>query len=486
MGLSLTKAGVLSGTPTTAGQFLVTLKVTDALNRVAFISTTVRVSLARPPAIFTSTSNIKIPRAGHTATLLHSGLVLVTGGGNGGPDKTAELYDPVSRNATPTGDMTEARSGHTATLLDNSTLPNYGKVLIVGSVDTTAELYNPATNTFAATGRMHHPRASPTATLLLKTGKVLIVGGNTTPGDLKAELYDPASGTFSDTVGSNTVLRRGHTATLLSDGRVLIAGGSGAAASTAELYNPTYGTFTPTAGRMTEPRSGHTATLLGAEDGTQDGSVLIIGTDGSDELYNPHTETFAKIGSLLSAMRPSYRHTASLRNDGTVLVAGGYDFSGLACGSPARVAESGAALFAPESDGFTLTGSLRTPRERHTATVLPDGTILVIGGMQYNGVTTNPFPPFCVVNTVILSSIESFKLNTYTLTGYCFGPVPNTYQMCAVILDTAQCPVGQLAVTPTNEFCSRFAIQPVDASRTCRVGNPFRPTVIGYCETNHF
>src|SRR5262249_54267733 len=154
------------------------------------------------------------------------------------------------------GNMTEARSGHRAALLDlsSSTLKNYGKVLIVGSVDTTAELYDPAANTFTPTGSMNHARASPTATRL-NTDKVLIVGGNTA-GDLTAELYDPVTETFSDT-GSTTILRTGHTATLLLDGRVLIAGGSGSA--TAELYDPGTGTFSPTTGNMTEARSGHTA-----------------------------------------------------------------------------------------------------------------------------------------------------------------------------------------------------------------------------------
>jgi probable HAF family extracellular repeat protein len=154
MGLSLTKGGVLSGMPTSDGHFLITLKVTDALNHVAHAYTTVRVSLARPPASFTPTGSMTIPRSRHTATLLlTTGEVLVTGGGNGRPDVTAELYNPATGTFTrTTGNMLEARSGHTATVLGNPKLPNYGKVLIVG--------------------------------------------GNTTSGDLKAELYettDPAS-----------------------------------------------------------------------------------------------------------------------------------------------------------------------------------------------------------------------------------------------------------------------------------------------------
>src|SRR5215467_8600357 len=84
---------------------------------------------------------------------------------------------------------------------------------------------------------------------------------------------------------------------------------------------------------MTEHRSGHTATLLeGASDLQygQNGHVLILGTDGYADLYDPSSETFAAVGSFRSLfgptpyLRPILHRTTSLRNDGTVLVAGGY------------------------------------------------------------------------------------------------------------------------------------------------------------------
>ena len=401
MGLSLSAQGVLSGTPTAAGQFPLTLEAVDAASRSAPpFPTIVRVSLARAPASFTDTGSMKIARSGHAATLLISGKVLVTGGGNGTADPTAELYDPATGTfSSITGNMTEARSGHTATLLklSNPAAINYGKVLIAGSVDMTAELYDPSTSTFAATGSMHHARSSPTATLL-STGKVLIAGGNSTSGDLVAELYDPASGTFSDT-GSMTTGRAGHTATLLSDGHVLIAGGG---TPTAELYNPASGTFTATAGEMTESPSGHTATLLGAADGVQNGYVLIIGIDGSGELYDPTTQAFTRIGSLPTGQARA--HTASLRSDGTVLAAGGG--SGFFRSYHSR---SSAALFAPESDGFTATGSLNTPRDTHTATVLLNGDVLVVGGTRHRVICGGYMFFGCKYYTVVLSSAELFK-----------------------------------------------------------------------------
>lgn len=404
MGLQLSSQGVLTGTPIVAGQFPITLNVLDAVNRPApAFPTTVRVSLARPPASFTATGSMTLARSGHAATLLLSGQVLVTGGGKGVADPTAELYDPTTGVFTATtGNMTEARIGHSATLLNlsNAGAPNYGKVLIVGSVDMSAELYNPASGSFAATGSMHHARTSPTATLL-NTGKVLIVGGNTTAGDLVAELYDPTSMTFSDT-GSTTIERSGHTATVLGDGRVLIAGGGTA---TAELYDPAAGTFAATAGSMTESRTGHTATLLGAADGAESGRVLILGNDRTAELYDPGTQMFERVGGLPSPTGFSGLHnTASLRGDGTVLAAGGSTVR--LCSGISPISVGGAALFAPESDGFTVTGALNTARDTHTATVLKDGTVLVAGGTQR---TVVPVFRGCIRHANILSSAELFK-----------------------------------------------------------------------------
>ncbi len=413
-GLSLSSDGILSGTPTAAGQFPITLNVTDARGQSASpVPVVVRVSLPHSGSFTVLGASMTAPRSGHTATLLTSGKVLITGGANGVADASAELYDPTTSAFTATGSMTEARIGHTATLLDDSAR----SVLILGSVDMTAELYNPALGTFTATGSMHHARTSPTATLLSgsgpNAGKVLIVGGNTASGDLVAELYDPGIGTFTDT-GSTTIVRSGHTATLLTAGplagQVLIAGGSagGSDSASAELFNPATGIFTKT-GDMTVTRSEHTATELGTQDGAQNGDVLIVGTDGSADLYDQTRGTFARIGSLL--MQSSYAHTANLRNDGTVLAAGGYGFPRCEPGSwcpCARVSVSGtaAALFAPESDGFTATGSLGTGRDSHTATVLADGTVLIVGGTERS---VSFFGRQCFENDVVLSSAELFK-----------------------------------------------------------------------------
>jgi hypothetical protein len=115
------------------------------------------------------------------------------------------------------------------------------------------------------------------------------VAGGQNPGAIaSAEIYDPKTGVFSMT-GSMATARGRQNAILLGDGKVLMLGGStgllGKSISSAELYDPTTGTFS-SAGSMST-RSGFSATLL------QDGHVLIAGGRdasgylSSAELYVP-------------------------------------------------------------------------------------------------------------------------------------------------------------------------------------------------------
>ncbi len=119
----------------------------------------------------------------------------------------------------PTGSMATPRAGHTATVLTS------GKVLIAGGGTAAAELYDPAKGSWSSTGPMSVIRTDATATLLAN-GDVLVAGGCCTGQRalFSAELYDPTTKSWSPT-GSMTIGRWGQSATLLSDGDVLLAGG---------------------------------------------------------------------------------------------------------------------------------------------------------------------------------------------------------------------------------------------------------------------
>jgi hypothetical protein len=170
--------------------------------------------------------------------------------------------------------------------------------------------------------------------------------------------------------------RQIHTATVLADGSVLIAGGydnNDSALASAVLYHPATNTFSPT-GPLAVARGLYAATRLA------DGRVLIAGGGpasyagagtflASAELYDPKTGTFSPTGSMATSRED---HTATLLPDGRVLIAGGNDVGDHAVGS--------AELYNPKSGTFSPTGSMRTARGFHTATLLSDGRVLIVGG----------------------------------------------------------------------------------------------------------
>lgn len=150
--------------------------------------------------------------------------------------------------------------------------------------------------------------------------------------------------------------------------------------TTTEIYDPGTGTFTVT-GSLGTGRYVHSATLL------QNGQVLVAGGTGSDngygfstlasaELYDPVAGTFSATGSLNAARSAP----AILLNNGQVLVAGGYNGGALAS----------AEIYDPTTGDFTFTGSLITARSGNSATLLQNGEVLVAGGedSNYNGLSS--------------------------------------------------------------------------------------------------
>lgn len=125
---------------------------------------------------------------------------------------------------------------------------------------------------------------------------------------------------------------------------------------------------------MTTARTEHTATLL------QNGQVLVAGGQGdfgvlsSAELWNPATSNWIAVGSLSNAR---YSHTATLLSSGKVLVTGGE-------GPTAGQFLSSSELYDPTAGKWSTTGALNTARVAFTATLLNNGKVLVAGGLGYS------------------------------------------------------------------------------------------------------
>jgi hypothetical protein len=202
----------------------------------------------------------------------------------------------------------------------------------------------------------------------LPDGRVLAAGG-VIEGDFNsADLYDPSTNTWSPAADMNT----GHsaaTATNLLNGTVLVAGGF---SNVAEVYNPQINQWTLT-GPMNQSRTSAAASLLPS------GQVLVTGgcsgfgsgsSCSSTEIYDPQTNVWTAGPPLLTAR---VYHTSSRLPDGMVLIAGGMDVND----NPISSAE----LYNSAANMFTYTGSMNTGHISHTASLLFSGEVLIAGGL---------------------------------------------------------------------------------------------------------
>ena len=320
-------------------------------------------------------------RSGATTTLLQNGTVLIAGGQDpSGVVATAEIYNPSTGVFTATGNMSTPRSQHRATLLNNGqVLISGGATNNTGTVTNTLELYDPGSGSFILlTPTMDSPREGHTATLLNDGASVLIAGGYTGSAAVgTAQIYINA--VLSPPISMVTA-RNQPSATLLSNGNVLIAGGftpanpTGAGDNTAEVFNSSTHVFASTAGNMTSGHIGHTATLLNPTSGI----VLIAGGENGSlvqsisvaELYSPITNSFTATGSLVFGRS---QHTATLLPNGKVLMAGGWSVFGDGVNTIAEIYDPVAGTFSPDA-------YLQINRVQHGAVLLSNNTVLLVGG----------------------------------------------------------------------------------------------------------
>jgi len=399
-----------------------------------FLAPTTATSTLRVEGFSAADGVMATARQNHTSTLLPDGNVLVAGGivdVAGTVTASAELYCTVASGPCTALDigkfkslavgMATPRWGHSATRLADGNVLVAGGVVdalnLPASITNSTEVYcaavagplctSPADiGKFKPASPMSTKRRGHTATLLADN-RVLVTDGYDDPMNPMAvntaELYCAAVGGPCGTAnaflptGNMALGRVGHTATLLGDATVLVAGGNvgGLSDATAEIYCtavagpvctlPAHiGTFRSTLGAMSSARSVHTATLL------QDGRVLVAGGFGGGVSPPPtaSVDVYCAVvaGSCLIADLGKFKpggslvagrtgHTASVLTDGWVLAAGGVD------AAPAVISSS--ELYEPAINVFATGVSLAGARYGHAATTLLDGRVLVTGGRDF-------------------------------------------------------------------------------------------------------
>ena len=340
------------------------------------------ITLPRPDQLRETNFPLHVGRRSHTATLLTNGQVLIAGGISVGTfvTATAERYSPSAEQFTQIASMNHPREGHVAVrLLD-------GRVLLAGgwyevssgvlNADASAEVFNPTTNTFTDVGSMTFGRGDA-AGMLLPDGRVLVTGGTRPVGagfeDFStAEVFDPATNLWSAWPAEMNLTHTTHSATNLGDGRFLIAGG----------FELPFELFTVSTGVFTElgVPVGETARVGGCTASFADGDVVVCGGDnlGSVSYFDREASVVIATGSRLTGAR-SYATASPIAPD-RVLVAGGIDF---AAGS-AILTTCDLVVQGGVAGSRTYATQVKFPVgiANHTATVLLDGKVLFVGGLN--------------------------------------------------------------------------------------------------------
>lgn len=386
-------------------------------------------------------AELAVPRAGHTATLLKDGRVLIAGGyalGDGGAGVTLPLDAGLDENGW--------------------------------SFTSSAEIFDPATGTSKLVAPIYDPAYVETPVAfhtasLLPSGKVLLAGGEVARGgriDARPTTmtYDPAADGWSlsfmhaaelDDGGRNDLPRSRHQAATDSAGRVVLLGGvrydaRGSAVAAPEVIwlNPAdagYRAVADSSGApLALPRPGVAATaaagggyvfalgganpddgglaspplvfftydagyyLAGTEDesllspvthaalaplGTDTGHLLVaggLGADGRPVALAQEIGLYPPPANGTTPLQPAQQRQdpcAAVLHDGRVLVLGGQG------AGPTSSAQADLYVINGGRTTLVTTGSLVQGRTQHTCTVLGDGSVLVTGGVSFaNGQTT--------------------------------------------------------------------------------------------------
>lgn len=230
-------------------------------------------------------------------------------------------------------------------------------------------------------------KRSEFAGITLDDGNVLVVGKSASPSPAgSCEIYDSKHDNWKSAVSMNRG-RIYHTINRLNDGRVMVIGGF--LESSCEILNQDKSKWELTDSLKRKRLYGQTTTLL------TDGRIMLVGgyTDypanpvpevlNECELYDPLEEKWSEANSLNISR---YNHSATLLKDGRLLIIGGTTLNNGFLPS--------CEIFDPVSNKWTQAASMHFSRSHHSSTLLADGKVVVCGGRTkkvelYDPITNN-------------------------------------------------------------------------------------------------
>ncbi len=270
--------------------------------------------------------------------------------------------------------LNEARVGLSSVLLPN------GNVLVGGGEGdtlspTSCEIYDITIGKWRYTNPMNIPRFL-SKFLLLKTGKVIAIGGNK---KRSCELFDPNTETWTITDSLRILKESGESITILKDGRILVSGGyrrptdihdKNTVFDSCEIYDPVTEKWT-IAASMNMPRKEHSSILL------EDGTVLVVGGNSPNqnrtcEIYNPTNDTWVFTDSLNEARASS---ASILLPNGNVFISGGSSN------------EKSCELYDVTEKKWSYVGDMNSGRSEHQIYYLEktDQLLIMGGNNRHNG-----------------------------------------------------------------------------------------------------
>jgi hypothetical protein len=415
------------------------------------------------------------PRYEALSLMLPNGTFWVAGGQNdSGLLNNDSIYTPATAYTQPTGTSANnlptngtwaastSNSGPTTFVagphLDGTaTLLPDGEVMIAGGSSGTyaqygIEIYNPFSQSYRASNVTLNQATTQHVAAFLPNQKVLLAGGTNGDGDTfynNAYLYTPGpfTGTNDSLLASSghlSVARAGSRAVTLPDGRILILGGQDATGidNAVDIYD-----------------SGTSTSAYGTTGSTAANPYTAVTGGTGDYFANANCAYTAGPTTCLGT--PRLYETATLLNDGRVLIAGGLDNQGNVLNSIEiwdPTANGGAGGFyglgtytGPIGSGGTLTlhaaGTLATPRLLHSAVLLANGKVLIFGGTDgtngdaplnsaevidpnwnpnATGAAMTPSTPASSLNSARLAASSTLLPDGTVLTAGGYGSTPTT------------------------------------------------------------